>query len=334
MNRREFLLGGLVNLGAALIGGKEASPKAVDDREIKAVELRITCTAEILERPRTRGVKMWIPVPPRDDSQEITGFFARSRFAHKITESSPWGNRMLFLNMDDVQPGDKITLICKVRRRRSGVSKDPHERPKMHMEPSEWEKWDDNMIKYADEVVGNEKDPIKIGRKIYEALLVGFKYIHEACGRGVSSITLEEKAGRCDEFHALFRSLMMYKGVPVKWEQGILLPYPSVMGNSGELEADCIHSRSWVKFYIGHNKWMPVDISEAMTRPELKDFCFGKLPPNRIKMSTGRGLELSPKQEGIINTFPYAYAESDGIPLIYGHNYRNILKYELIKMEM
>jgi len=42
---------------------------------------------------------------------------------------------------------------------------------------------------------------------------------------------------------------------------------------------------------------------------------------------------LSPPQEGIVNTFAYTYAEAGGIPMIYGHNYRNVIRYELLDME-
>jgi len=199
----------------------------------------------------------------------------------------------------------------------------------MYLQPSEWEKWDDDIAKFVDALVGTETDPVKIGRKVYDAIIDRVSYAHEACGRGVSSFTFEDKTGRCDEFHALFRSMMMYKGIAVKWEEGILLPYPSAIKKRGEMEADCLSAHSWVRFYIGNGKWMPADLSEAKCRPDLRNYYFGRLTPNRIRLSTGRGFDLNPKQEGIINTFPYPYAEADGVPLIYSHHYRNVMKYEV-----
>ena len=47
----------------------------------------------------------------------------------------------------------------------------------------------------------------------------------------------------------------------------------------------------------------------------------------------GVGIELNPKQDGVMNTFPYPYAEGTDGPLIYSHHYRNVMRYELTGME-
>ena len=60
---------------------------------------------------------------------------------------------------------------------------------------------------------------------------------------------------------------------------------------------------------------MPVDISEADKDPTKKDYFFGKLNENRINFSTGRDIELVPKQSGApLNYFVYPYVEVDGKP--------------------
>jgi hypothetical protein len=334
MNRREFLIRSIAGIGLAALDGGFAGAADMDDSRVKAVSLNITCATEIIEPPKGKDIKIWMPVPVSDSGQQITGLTVVSKIPYKMTKEETFGSSICFLGTDRIEKGEKIIMKYRIKRKRAETVIDANEKPKKHLEPSEWEKWDDNIAKYVDSLVGNEKNPVKTARKIYDAIIDSMKYIHEVCGRGVSTLTFEERVGRCDEFHALFRSMMMYKGIPVKWEQGIELPYPSQIKERGEFEADCINAHSWVRFYIGGNKWMPADLSEAKRRPDLRDFYFGALPPNRIKMSSGRGITLNPKQESIINTFPYAYAEADGIPLIYGHNYRNRMKYELIKMEM
>jgi len=128
--------------------------------------------------------------------------------------------------------------------------------------------------------------------------------------------------------------MMIYKGVPVRWEQGISLSYPSVISRSGEFEGDCTGAHCWVRFYIGDGKWVPVDVSEANKRKDLIGYFFGTLSPNRFKVSTGRDIVLKPQQgEEPLNSFPYAYAEAEGLPLIYGHNYRNVIKYKVTGIE-
>jgi len=333
MNRREFLKDVLLGIGSVMIGCREAEAE-LDDKKVKALNLRITYTTEILKQPSGKKINIWMPVPPKDLDQEVSDLAVSSRMPYKQTADASQRNNMFFFPTGSLVPGDKIVVSYRIKRYAGRVNKELSNNPKMYLEPSEWEKWDDEIAKFVDKLVGNERDPVRIGRKIYDAIIDRLSYVHEVCGRGVSNITFEEKIGRCDEFHALFRSMMMYKSVPAKWEQGIIIPYPSQIKKSGKLEADCISAHSWVKFYIGGNRWMPVDLSEAKKRPDLRDFYFGNLPPNRIRMSEGRGITLNPKQESVINTFPYPHAEADGIPLIYGHHYRNMMRYDLIKMEM
>ncbi len=333
MDRREFLKGAVFGVGTALVGASRAPAVSIDDKQVAALVLRITCTTEILKKPSGKTMKLWVPVPIDDREQEISGMTVNSRIAHTTTEDAEWHNKMFFFTAEDPKAGDKIVLKYRLKRKAVGTMSDVQESPQRHLVPSEWEKWDDAIAHFVDELVAKQTDPIKIGRVVYDAIIDRTTYIHEACGRGVSAFTFEDKAGRCDEFHALFRSMMMYKGIPVKWEQGLLLPYPSVLKKRGEFDADCVNAHSWVKFHIGGGKWMPVDLSEAKRRPDLRDYYFGRITPNRIKLSSGRGLNLNPKQDGIINTFPYAYAEADGIPLIYSNQYRNTLKYELAEME-
>lgn len=332
VNRREFLRNSLIAAGYAYMGGSYASAVSMDDSAVRAVKVRVSSSTEILEPPRRKETRIWVPLPTSDYEQEITGISVESETGYRITNDS-MGNRMLYFESDSLKEGDRITLNYDLRRKAAGIIEYAEEDPGNYLKPSEWERWDKNITGYVDNLLGSEEDPVRSGRKIYYALIDMLEYIHKVCGRGVSSITFEERIGRCDEYHALFRSMMIYRGIPVKWEQGMALPSPSRIEKSGEFEADCINARSWVRFYIGNNRWFPVDLAEGKRRPDLRDHYFGNLIPDRIKMSAGRGLTLNPPQKHIINTFPYPYLEAGGLPAIYGYNYRNIMKYELLNIE-
>ena len=50
--------------------------------------------------------------------------------------------------------------------------------------------------------------------------------------------------------------------------------------------------------------------------PKMTDYYYGKLTENRITLSTGRDITLSPAQVGPpLNFFIYPYVEVDGKPL-------------------
>jgi hypothetical protein len=58
---------------------------------------------------------------------------------------------------------------------------------------------------------------------------------------------------------------------------------------------------------------VPVDVSEANKDPATKDYFFGNLDANRVAFTTGRDVDLTPKQDGPpLNYFIFPYVEVDG----------------------
>ena len=350
MNRRSFIKLSALTAGA-VVGGQilpgcekllndteTGSPvKTISDIAVKSMDLNISYITEVVNRPKLGNkIEFWIPLAKTDHGQEIMLTSIDSPVTYNINEETYFGNKMIYLGSTELKEGDRISITYKMRRKTIGTI-ESKEDIKKHLVLTEREKIDNNITMFVDSITGKEKDPLEIGRKIYYALIDYLTYDKTipGCGLGISAWTFENKAGKCDDFHALFRTMMIYKGIPVKWEQGFPLPYPSVMTKSGQLEGDCTGAHCWVRFYIGDDKWVPVDVSEADKREDLRDYFFGTLSPNRFKVSTGRDLILSPPQKGEpLNTFPFTYAETDGIPLIYGHHFRNIIHYEILKTEI
>ena len=71
----------------------------------------------------------------------------------------------------------------------------------------------------------------------------------------------------------------------------------------------------WAKFRPAGHNWIPVDISEANKNPKMKDYYFGNLTEDRVTFSTGRDIDLVPRQVGqALNFFVYPYVQVDGKP--------------------
>jgi transglutaminase-like putative cysteine protease len=114
--------------------------------------------------------------------------------------------------------------------------------------------------------------------------------------------------GNCSDFHSLFISLARTEKIPAKFEIGFPLPEKAASG-------DIPGYHCWAKFWVSGKGWVPVDISEASKHPEMKDYYFGNLTPDRVAFSSGRDLELVPKQDGPpLNFFIYPYVEVGGKP--------------------
>lgn len=352
MNRRKFIKLSTLTTGAIigeqLFSGStkfaSAAPaitnitkELVSDIAVKAIQLNIKYTTKIIKPPKhEKNIDIWIPLLQSDQGQEITHTSVDSPVEFNINEEPLFGNKIVHLGPTRLKAGDEITLRYKLRRKTIGTIQDKTVDVKKHLVLTAREQWDKNITEFVDNVVADEKNPLEIGRKIYYALVDFLTYDKKipGCGQGISSWTFENKGGRCDDFHALFRTMMIYKGVPVRWEQGIPLPYPSALTETGELEGDCTAAHCWARFYIGDGKWVPVDISEGKKRKDLRDYFFGTLSPNRFKVSTGRDIILNPPQGGEpLNSFAFSYGEYEQIPLIYGHHYKNIIQYKVEKVE-
>jgi hypothetical protein len=59
-----------------------------------------------------------------------------------------------------------------------------------------------------------------------------------------------------------------------------------------------------------------VDASEASRFPDRAEYFFGGHTPNRVTLSTGRDIDLVPRQDGPpLNYLLNPHAEADGKPL-------------------
>ena len=119
----------------------------------------------------------------------------------------------------------------------------------------------------------------------------------------------DSRFGNCTDFHSLFISLARSRGLPARFEIGLPLPSKRGEGNIGGYHC-------WALFHHDQKGWVPVDISEADKHPEMKEYYFGNLTENRVTFTTGRDINLVPKQDGgPLNFFVYPYVEVNGKPL-------------------
>jgi transglutaminase-like putative cysteine protease len=126
-------------------------------------------------------------------------------------------------------------------------------------------------------------------------------------GHGDSVWACDSKFGNCSDFHALFISMSRGNKIPAKFEMGF--PIPTARGEGPVGGYHC-----WAWFYPDKKGWVPVDISEANRNPEMKEYYFGNLTEDRVHFTTGRDVDLEPRQKGAaLNFFIYPYVEVDGV---------------------
>ena len=99
---------------------------------------------------------------------------------------------------------------------------------------------------------------------------------------------------------------MRSQQVPARFEIGFPLPPDKNSGKIGGYHC-------WAWFHAAGEGWVPVDISEADKHPEMREYYFGHLTPDRVQFSTGRDIELIPAaQTSKLNYFIYPHVEVNG----------------------
>ena len=330
--------------GAALIAGRPlagwASPATFDPWSISRMDFDVSYRTEVRDLPAgAERVQVWMPLPSGDEVQALSDVQVHCSLPHEETREEVYGNRIVHVRAR----GDSAPFVVEARyhvsRKRSGPlparlgvgdrSKYLRFTPRVRVT--------DAVEAFAARAVGTARQPMEVGRRVFDAIveLLTYDKTIPGCGTGDTAWIMRHKRGKCDDFHALFMAVMVSRGIPVRWEQGFPLPLPQEEApEAGRLEGDCTGAHCWASFFDPEAGWVPVDVSEADKIAPHGDRYFGQLTPNRFKVSEGRSIVLKPAQGGgPLSTFAFAYAEADGLPLIYAANYENVIQYRITGVE-
>lgn len=164
--------------------------------------------------------------------------------------------------------------------------------------------------------------PLLVARRAFEHLLATYGYDAGGCTPerfdtlGNLAAACDLKSGTCTELHGLFVSCLRVLGVPARFNFGFNLPREAREGRVKGYHC-------WALVALPGGAWLPVDVSEAWKRPELKSFFFGGLDADRVAFTFDRDVTLSPPQEGgPLDKFIFPYAEARGAALPIGLGFR------------
>jgi transglutaminase-like putative cysteine protease len=148
-------------------------------------------------------------------------------------------------------------------------------------------------------------------KRIYDNVLTTMQYDKNAPGWGKGDFerACDVCKGNCTDFHAKFIGIGRAASLPpVRFTMGVSLT-PDAEGSTKGYHC-------WAHFHDGTH-WVPVDISEAQKihakDPAKAQWFFGHLDADRVALTVGRDVTLSPKQKGPpLLHFVHPYAEVDG----------------------
>ena len=197
------------------------------------------------------------------------------------------------------------------------------------------------IVELAKKIVGDEQNPVKAARKIYDWVLDNVDYWvkdpanKKASPVGSAEYCLSSKTGNCTDFHSLWIALARASGIPCRLVYGSIFK-PELAGQDKDQSYHC-----WPMFYASGIGWISHDVAVAdifrgtfplddkntplvklttasgYAGPDEKmvEYYFGNIDERRVVFSIGRDLKLDPPQAGgPVNALPKAYIEVDGKP--------------------
>ena len=143
----------------------------------------------------------------------------------------------------------------------------------------------------TDSIVGAEKNPAEIVRKIYywfnkNIPLAGA--LEYSIMPNIPEYVLQNKKGDCGMQTFLFMSMLRYKGIPVKWQSGWMM---DPLGKN-------LHD--WSEVYYEGAGWIPADISHGLQYSDnlkTKEFYISGIDSYRLIINDGISGNFYPEKK-------------------------------------
>ena len=310
-------------LGIALLAEGRGIPRRspATDSQAPIRKFSFNYTVQVPPMPEAReNLHLWIPMPQSSPYQQITGLDVTAPVKHVVRRDGIYHNEFAYFDVPaaQAQKGMVVTLRFDALRREHRVALDGAPAPSGDpLTPAEKKRYlaADRLVpltgvigQMSAEQTKGLNTPLEKARAIYNYVVSTMKYdkTGDGWGRGDAAWFCTAKKGNCTDFHGMFIGMARAAGIPAKFEIGFPLPANSAAGAIGGYHC-------WAEFYVQEYGWIPVDASEAWKHPEKRDYFFGAHDVNRVQFTTGRDLELAPKQAAEpVNYSVYPYAEIGG----------------------
>ena len=302
---------------AVVLGTTFCSANAQDAKP-KTRTFLFTYGAAINDLAPGKVAEVWLPMPETTPEQEVRIVTKQLPAEEQVQRDKTYGNKILYLRAKADDKGSIALQITyevtrrEVRTDRSGklfvkpAAKEPIAR---FLQPDVMVPIKGKPLSLIEDKELPE-DQFATAKMLYDLVNTHMEYkkVGEGWGRGDAVWACDNKFGNCSDFHSLFISLARARKIPSKFEMGFPLPAKRGEGTIGGYHC-------WAWFLPDGNGWVPVDISEANRNPEMREYYFGNLTEDRVQFSTGRDIELVPKNKSFVaalNYFIYPHVEVDG----------------------
>ncbi|HVT44539.1 MAG TPA: transglutaminase-like domain-containing protein [Thermoanaerobaculia bacterium] len=303
MRRASKLIATCLVAGLTAFPGFAAATRTVD----------ATMTATMTNIPEGAAkIKVWVPLPRSTAAQTIEAVEIISPYRWVRHSEPEFGNEYLFAEIDRPADGQELLALSFRATRREitaatlEASVPSRRELRRNLRADRLASLSPRIRKLAADITAGKTGRVEQAKAIYDYILLTMKYdkTNPGWGLGDAERACEIGTGNCTDFHSLFTSLARARGIPARFVMGFPIPEGGT--------ASSYHC--WAEYYVRGRGWIPVDPSEASksSDPARRAYLFGNLDPDRIELTRGRDLELTPRTSEPLNYFIYPRLEVDG----------------------
>jgi transglutaminase-like putative cysteine protease len=162
----------------------------------------------------------------------------------------------------------------------------------------------DDVKQLTDSLTANDNNPASVVRKIYlwfKGNITWTGALEYSIIPNISEYVLKNHRGDCGMQTFLFMSMLRYKGIPVRWQSGWMMP----PGNEN------LHD--WCEVYFEGTGWVPVDVSYDLQKSEntlVRDFYLSGIDSYRLILNDGIAGPLYPEKH-FLRSEPYDFQRGE-----------------------
>jgi len=162
----------------------------------------------------------------------------------------------------------------------------------------------DNVKRLADSITAGEEDPVAIAGKIYMWFKENIPWagaLEYSIMPNIPEYVIKNRRGDCGMQTFLFMSMLRYKGIPVRWQSGWMVPP----------DAENLHD--WCEVYYEGTGWVPADVSYDLLPTQnkgLREFYFSGIDAYRLIVNEGISGRLHPEKRHL-RSEPYDFQRGE-----------------------
>jgi hypothetical protein len=162
----------------------------------------------------------------------------------------------------------------------------------------------DDIKQLADSIAGKDENPASIVRKVYSWFKENIPWtgaLEYSIIPNITEYVYKNRRGDCGMQTFLFISMLRYKGIPVRWQSGWMVP------------PDDKDLHDWCEVYYEGTGWVPVDVSYDLQKSEdilIRDFYLSGIDSYRLILNDGVAGPLHPEKH-FLRSEPYDFQRGE-----------------------